>query len=171
MKHISRAPFCLILFPLLLGCSHLEENKTGAQGSQIYSPLSYIWQQAERGDMTAQMELGSFYTYGQNVPKDLSQANVWYAKAAMHGNRYALTRLPPQTSLLNCGREKAVIILLKEAGQLYFKEKNAPELLMNNHVAAGIEYASHDNAYIFTEHNLIATLTINGEANRCFRTE
>jgi TPR repeat protein len=42
---------------------------------------------------TAEFALGYFYEIGMYVPSDLQQAQIWYKKAADHGNRDALGRL------------------------------------------------------------------------------
>jgi hypothetical protein len=42
---------------------------------------------------TAEFALGYFYEIGMYVPSDLHQAQIWYGKAAGHGNRDAVGRL------------------------------------------------------------------------------
>ena len=42
---------------------------------------------------TAEFALGYFYEIGMYVPSDLQQAQIWYKKAASHGNRDAVGRL------------------------------------------------------------------------------
>ena len=49
--------------------------------------------QAERGDVLAQTELGSFYAIGKGVGKDLIEAVKWYRKAADQGYYLAQTML------------------------------------------------------------------------------
>ena len=49
--------------------------------------------QAERGDVLAQTELGSFYAIGKGVGKDLVEAVKWYRKAADQGYYLAQTML------------------------------------------------------------------------------
>lgn len=48
---------------------------------------------AERGDGTAQYNLGTMYLDGQEVTKDLSKAMEWLTKAAEQGHDMALIRL------------------------------------------------------------------------------
>jgi TPR repeat protein len=45
--------------------------------------------QAERGDVQAQLRLGNLYALGKQVPQDYQQAGHWYAEAATQGNALA----------------------------------------------------------------------------------
>jgi len=45
--------------------------------------------QAERGDVQAQLRLGNLYALGKQVPQDYAQAGHWYAEAATQGNALA----------------------------------------------------------------------------------
>lgn len=49
-------------------------------------PLAQLLAKANKGDLTAQFELGSRYNYGRNMPKDTEQALHWLRKAAKAGD-------------------------------------------------------------------------------------
>lgn len=49
-------------------------------------PLNELLAKANKGDLTAQFELGSRYNYGRNLPKDTTQALHWLRKAARAGD-------------------------------------------------------------------------------------
>jgi len=59
------------------------------------SPAGYaeLRQQAERGEATAQYDLGVMYEYGRGVAQDDVAAAHWYRKAAMQGVDVAQYRL------------------------------------------------------------------------------
>lgn len=48
---------------------------------------------AERGDPTAQYEMGRRYEMGDGVPRELEKARRWYLKAAGQGNIWAQNNL------------------------------------------------------------------------------
>jgi hypothetical protein len=48
-------------------------------------PLAKLMARAEKGDLTAEFELGSRFNYGRSVPKDTAQALHWLRKAAKAG--------------------------------------------------------------------------------------
>jgi hypothetical protein len=51
-----------------------------------YAAALHEWRPlAERGDASAQYNLGGLYANGQGVPQDHVQARQWYEKAAVHG--------------------------------------------------------------------------------------
>jgi hypothetical protein len=49
-------------------------------------PFAELLAKANRGDLTAQFELGSRYNYGRSRPKDTEQALHWLRKAAKAGD-------------------------------------------------------------------------------------
>ncbi|HEY7985640.1 MAG TPA: tetratricopeptide repeat protein [Methylophilaceae bacterium] len=49
-------------------------------------PLAKLMAKAEKGDLTAEFELGSRFNYGRSVPKDTAQALHWLRKAAKAGD-------------------------------------------------------------------------------------
>lgn len=64
------------------------------------APLAYaetsldeLQQQADRGDMTAQFQLGRKYHLGDGVEPDMQKAILWYQKAAAQGSAKALNNL------------------------------------------------------------------------------
>lgn len=48
-----------------------------------------IIEKAEQGDVSAQLELGWLYQYGEGVEKDIRKALEWYEKAAKQGSSQA----------------------------------------------------------------------------------
>jgi hypothetical protein len=52
-------------------------------------PLAQLMARANKGDLTAQFELGSRFNYGRSVPKDTAQALHWLRKAATAGDTNA----------------------------------------------------------------------------------
>ena len=46
--------------------------------------MSWYTKAAERGDASAQNNLGSMYAAGKAAPRDLVQAHKWYTLAAAH---------------------------------------------------------------------------------------
>ncbi|MGA2964340.1 MAG: tetratricopeptide repeat protein, partial [Candidatus Korobacteraceae bacterium] len=53
------------------------------------SDIGNLRDRAEAGDARSQRELGNSYLIGVGVPKDESQAAIWYRKAAEHGDAEA----------------------------------------------------------------------------------
>lgn len=47
---------------------------------------------AGRGDAIAQLNLGELYETGRGLPRDLSEAWIWYSLAARLGNEWAQGR-------------------------------------------------------------------------------
>jgi hypothetical protein len=59
-----------------------------------YATALRIWRPlADRGDASAQFNLGLMYSHGQGVPQDYAAATQWYRKAADHGDPLAQTNL------------------------------------------------------------------------------
>lgn len=48
---------------------------------------------AERGNVEAQYLLGEMYEEGRGIPKDLTQAKIWYERSAAQGHSGAQQRL------------------------------------------------------------------------------
>jgi hypothetical protein len=53
----------------------------------------FFRQAADKGDATAQFNLGRLYSQGRGAPPDLTQAAIWFRKAAEHGHAEAQARL------------------------------------------------------------------------------
>lgn len=47
--------------------------------------FEYYLKAARQGDVNAQFYLGLYYNYGDGVEKDLSEAVIWFRKAAVQG--------------------------------------------------------------------------------------
>ncbi|MFV0295009.1 MAG: tetratricopeptide repeat protein, partial [Hyphomicrobiaceae bacterium] len=61
----------------------------------LIGPLS-LRLAAAKGDPSAQLEIGSRFSDGQGVRRDLASAAVWYKRSAMQGNAVAQYRLAAQ---------------------------------------------------------------------------
>jgi hypothetical protein len=60
---------------------------------QDYVKAVYWWQEAaDRGEPTAQCNLGIMYTYGQGVPQDEVLAHMWFNLASARGSHEARKR-------------------------------------------------------------------------------
>ncbi|RPA98827.1 HCP-like protein [Choiromyces venosus 120613-1] len=55
--------------------------------------FKYAQRAASAGLATAEFALGYFYEIGMHVPADLKEAQLWYGKAAAHGNKDASGRI------------------------------------------------------------------------------
>ncbi|KAG0132890.1 hypothetical protein HOY82DRAFT_605322 [Tuber indicum] len=55
--------------------------------------FQYAQRAASAGLATAEFALGYFYEIGMHVPADLKEAQLWYGKAAAHGNKDASGRI------------------------------------------------------------------------------
>lgn len=55
--------------------------------------FTYAKRAAQTKMATAEFAMGYFYEIGMYVPIDLQESEVWYQKAASHGNKDALTRI------------------------------------------------------------------------------
>lgn len=82
-------------------------------------PLSTVETQAERGDASAQYEMGMAYLGGNFVEKDLSKAAQWFHLAAFQGDVRSMVRLG---YLLESGR--GIKQNTSEAARLYKEAAN-----------------------------------------------
>lgn len=74
-------------FIISLGAALVAVWSSTASFALDYRPALKLWhQQAERGDATAQKNLGDFYANGWSVTKNLAEAMKWYRKAADQNN-------------------------------------------------------------------------------------
>jgi TPR repeat protein len=70
---------CLIVLPLMMGSATATEPT--------------LFERAQKGDPSAQFELGDAYTKGEGVPQDSAEAVKWYRIAAEQGDAKAQYRL------------------------------------------------------------------------------
>ena len=74
-----------------LGCRYFESNE---ENSKNYTKAVKLFRKAaEKGHADAQYHLGLCYDQGIGVPKDKSEAEYWYRKAAKGGNSKAKSKL------------------------------------------------------------------------------
>lgn len=66
-----------------------NETNGDVQTENNSETLTQITKAAERGDVKAQFELGSFYEHGNGITQDYTQALKWYRKSAEQGYKYA----------------------------------------------------------------------------------
>jgi uncharacterized protein len=89
------AAICLALF-LVSGFAHADDNALIREANVALSQKDYSGAfskfsiLAQRGNTTAQFNLGAFYLNGQGVQRDEKQAYEWFAKSAAQGNARAL---------------------------------------------------------------------------------
>ena len=88
---LGRRGFVLIvLFCLLSQTSVSAEqslaNKSNPEGSGI---LEEIKSAAEKGDVSAQWQLGTMYYHGDGAPENYAEAKKWFQKAAEQGDPWA----------------------------------------------------------------------------------
>lgn len=60
-----------------------------APPAPVIYDIPMMQDQAERGDVEAQLRLGNLYMLGKQVPQDYQEAGHWYAEAATQGNAIA----------------------------------------------------------------------------------
>ena len=64
----------------------------GVTAAQDTDSLENLRAAAERGDATAQLEMGILYEYGFRLPDNRPPALAWYLLAAKQGNARAIER-------------------------------------------------------------------------------
>lgn len=74
------------LFIILLSLLALPAGTGSAFAPPDSKDLATVQAQAQQGDTEAQVRLGDLYAKGRGVPKDYTQARVWYEKAAAQGH-------------------------------------------------------------------------------------
>jgi len=95
---LLQATTALLAFALLAGCAGREpDSSTPAKQPQIEQPVTLdeqdqLRQQAQRGDLESQFQLGSSYFVGQ-PEKNLKQAEYWWKQAADKGHSMAAVSL------------------------------------------------------------------------------
>lgn len=95
---LLHATTALLAFALLAGCAGREpDSSTPAKQPQIEQPVTLdeqdqLRQQAQRGDLESQFQLGSSYFVGQ-PEKNLKQAEYWWKQAADKGHSMAAVSL------------------------------------------------------------------------------
>lgn len=100
-RPIAPPPLLPALFALMLlaGCAGREpdmpaasEHSPARQEQAPPAPLDALRQQAQRGDLDSQFQLGSAYFVGQ-PEKNLKQAEYWWKQAADKGHAMAAVSL------------------------------------------------------------------------------
>ena len=82
------ALFLAVLLPIILANPVAAEEKKPVAAKQINttaSELNAITANANKGDASAQFDLGVIYRQGDGTPKDAAKAVVWFKKAAEQG--------------------------------------------------------------------------------------
>lgn len=135
------------------------------------SELSKMRARAAKGDPQAQLQLGRLYESGQDVPRDLTEAALWYDKAARRGDSEAATQLGllylkgngvPQNfheaarlfqQAAERGQPKAQLLL----GRMYNEGRGVPQDLVKAHMwwnlaaAHGEREGVHLREYVATQ--------------------
>jgi TPR repeat protein len=110
----ARCPFsCLALLLGLAACSQASPERPGAQ--RATKSIQVIQEAAERGDPSAQVELGILYESGRGVPLDPVEASRWYRRAAERIYEPALFALGRQ------GAERGEAIAQYNVGNAYYQ--------------------------------------------------
>jgi len=95
LRHTTTA---LLAIALLAGCAGREpDSTTPEEQPQVEQPITQteqdqLRQQAQRGDLESQFQLGSSYFVGQ-PEKNLKQAEYWWKQAADKGHAMAAVSL------------------------------------------------------------------------------
>ena len=77
----------LVTFP---ACSqNIDDAKEAYDRGDYEAALQTLRPLAEKGDASAQNNLGFMYDEGQGVPQDYGEALKWYRKASEQGHAYA----------------------------------------------------------------------------------
>ena len=71
----------------------LEDGVKAYHHGDYDAALELLKPLAEKGVITAQVDLGMMYRYGHGVPKDVDLAAMWWRRAADRGNAYARSQL------------------------------------------------------------------------------
>lgn len=93
---IAIAAACSLMLVLCSGAAQAETNEEGATAISKgdYAQASTIFRAlANKGDATAQFNLGSMYNNGQGTAKDFQEAIKWYRLAAAQGHAGAQSSL------------------------------------------------------------------------------
>lgn len=134
MNNLVRYPaLALFTLALLAGCASQKpeekptEQAPASEMTQEQQAQEKLLQQAQRGDLESQFQLGSRYFVGQPV-KDLKQAEYWWKQAADKGHAMAAVSL----AYLYTGRDAPELA-------------NQSEMLryLNQSAAAGNPMAQH----------------------------
>jgi len=131
-KYIEKfsATLCLALF-LVSGVAHADDNALIREANVALSQKDYngafskFSVLAQRGNVSAQFNLGAFYLNGQGVRRDEKQAYEWFAKSAAQGNARALKVLQNAAAK---GNESAKNELDKIQQQTATRQTQAPGL-------------------------------------------
>ena len=82
-RTLAAVLLCLLLAtPAWAG---MDEAKAAYKRGDFATALSEFRSLAERGNATAQYELGLMYDVGLEIPQDYAEAVKWYRKAAAQG--------------------------------------------------------------------------------------
>lgn len=129
LRHVTAA---LLAIALLAGCAGREPDTSAPEKQpQVEQPipteLDHLRQQAQRGDLESQFQLGSSYFVGQ-PEKNLKQAEYWWKQAADKGHAMAAVSL----AYLYTGRDAPEFA--NQQGMLKY---------LNQSAAAGNSMAQH----------------------------
>lgn len=133
---ILRAPLAVLLcaLALLAGCASREADTPAPSTPPAQTPVpapvdeqAQLRQQASRGDLDSQFQLGSAYFVGKPT-KDLKQAEYWWKQAADKGHAMAAVSL----AYLYTGRDDPAFA--NQQGMLKY---------LNQSAAAGNPMAQH----------------------------
>ena len=96
--NLRHATTALLVIALLAGCAGREPDSSAPEKQpQVEQPITQteqdqLRQQAQRGDLESQFQLGSSYFVGQ-PEKNLKQAEYWWKQAADKGHAMAAVSL------------------------------------------------------------------------------
>ncbi|MDH1622725.1 sel1 repeat family protein [Pseudomonas chengduensis] len=96
--NLRHATTALLALALLVGCAGREPDSSAPEKQpQVEQPITQteqdqLRQQAQRGDLESQFQLGSSYFVGQ-PEKNLKQAEYWWKQAADKGHAMAAVSL------------------------------------------------------------------------------
>src|SRR5262249_8489773 len=83
--------------PFIIFCLFLLSTRALAVFAAADPPpdaqLDILRSSAEKGDPTAESQMGDMYWIGQRVPNDYTEAAKWYLRAANQGDHYAQLKL------------------------------------------------------------------------------
>lgn len=141
MKVIKQSVFIFsLLFPLLVSAAiPLQFSNVSAGLFRFQMSL------AEKGNAEAQYKVGEMYELGKSVPKDITNALIWYEKAAAQGHAkagYKILYLEIQANGLNDFSKTQLGVLRQEAasgnadaqyflGKMYATGVGVPKSLNN----------------------------------------
>ena len=97
---------CLVDSPNAFGDDFASGGEALVAGGHAEVPQALL-PLAQQGDAAAQRSIGEMYARGQGVPKDIDEAERWFAKAAAQGDEKARTNLLSLAGVYRDGRDVA----------------------------------------------------------------